>query len=108
MYNLENLKKTLGNNQDTLKILLKVFFRTIPEQIKSINEAYQNKDIETINFIAHKLKTSFLTVGMLDLVNVIREIQENCDNKNFEIANDLFEKLNAVFIKELELLENEL
>ncbi len=108
MYNLDNLRKTLGNNEETLKNLLKVFFRTVPEQLKNITEAYQIKNIEEIIFIAHKLKTSFLTVGMVELAELIKQIQDNCKNNDFSKISQLLNNLNEKSEKELISLQKEL
>ncbi|TAE70149.1 MAG: Hpt domain-containing protein [Bacteroidetes bacterium] len=108
MYNLDILRKTLGNNEDTLKNLLKVFFRTVPQQVQNLTQLYENQNIEEIIFMAHKLKTSFLTVGMVELAELIKQIQENCKNNDFSNMRILLQNLNEKTTQELNLLAKEM
>ncbi|MDD2791927.1 MAG: ATP-binding protein [Sediminibacterium sp.] len=60
---LSNLKKLFGDDPAVIRELMEHFSKNYPEEIKELNTAYENRQLEKVYTIAHNLKT---TVGALN------------------------------------------
>jgi HPt (histidine-containing phosphotransfer) domain-containing protein len=93
IYNLDKLKKNLGNDEKAFKDLLNVFLSTTPTQMKHLTEANQKQNFDQVRFIAHKLKTAFLTIGISDIGEILVQIQNACDENNTKLVQNLMTNL---------------
>jgi len=60
---LNNMKRLFGNDPAVIRELMEHFSKNYPEEIKELNSAFKNKQLEKVYSIAHNLKT---TVGALN------------------------------------------
>jgi len=76
---LQFFNKLYKNNIEKINNTLGVYLTQVPEQIKSIEEALQNKKDELLINISHSLKSTFKYLGRYDISDMAREI-EYCPN----------------------------
>ena len=105
------LRENTFNNTKTMRDLIQIYLDTTPEMIARLNEVAQNYDVNEIKTAAHKLRSSFSTMGVVTADELLSEI-ENSTNKMGKdgvlaalkkldvIANEVDKELNSA-IKEL-------
>ena len=67
---LSYLNSIADNDQTIVKELIEIFIEQLPEFTIGIKSAFKNKDWATIASLAHKAKSSVISMGMVDLGNV--------------------------------------
>ena len=82
--NLSYLNSITDNDIDLIKELITIFIDQVPEFKDGLSDGYKNKDWKKIAAVAHKAKSSVISMGMNDLGNK--------DLKNLE----LIAKLNMI------------
>jgi CheY-like chemotaxis protein len=60
---LNNMKKLFGDDPAVIRELMEHFSKNYPEELKGLNTAFKNRQLERVYSIAHNLKT---TVGALN------------------------------------------
>ena len=83
LFNLVKLEGMSRGDDKFVKKLVDIFIQTIPENLAQIMRSYEAKDIETINKIAHKIKSSIDTMGIKSLKQDILDL-EQFPNQNFD------------------------
>ena len=98
----------LGN--DAFKAeMIELFLKSTPESIKQMKEAISAANWKTVGGVAHKLKTSFSFVGMENMVQLSREIQDaGLESKNIEEIPRMVEELADYYLKSEVELKKEL
>lgn len=95
--NLLYLETTFGNNKTVINKVLTSFLNNTPQLLIDLgNQANQNNWGE-VKMIAHKIKSSFNTIGATTVGNLLAEIELGATEKNKE---NIFGLINN--IKELE------
>ena len=88
--------------QDTFDIIL----RQIPNDLFIINDAIEKLDFETINEIAHKMKSAISILTASSLQNLLQEIEQNAiEEKNIghiKILNSRLTKMCSALQIEIE------
>ena len=104
-YSLDKIKAFIGDDQEMLIKLIRIFVENGPEILNSIKISALKKDYETLAFLAHKLKTSIDHFSIKTLTNEIRLIEKYAGNKiNLNLLPSLVQKLE----QELQVTINEL
>lgn len=81
--NLSYLQSIAGDDETIINELITIFLDQIPEFTEGLDKSFEEKDWRNIAAIAHKAKSSVLSMGMEELGNV--------DLKNLElIAKEIF------------------
>lgn len=75
--NLDYLNEISDGNVDFIIDLLDMFFAQIPEYQVSLSELYNKKDWINLGKLAHKAKSAILMVGMKELANDLKKLEEN-------------------------------
>lgn len=86
--NLEVLKKTLSNDEDTLKTILQIFIEETPQELNELRLLISRENTKQTRFLAHKLKSSFKSLGATAASSILQEIEskpgEACNDKRLE------------------------
>ncbi|WP_010665011.1 Hpt domain-containing protein [Marinilabilia salmonicolor] len=81
--NLSYLQSIAGDDEGIINELITIFLDQIPEFTEGLDKSFEEKDWRNVAAIAHKAKSSVLSMGMEELGNV--------DLKNLElIAKEIF------------------
>jgi PAS domain S-box-containing protein len=102
LYSIVTLKETAGADDAFIKQMLNTFIRQGKECLGSIDEAVQNRDMDSMQAIVHKMKPSINYLKMKDMGAMIRGIQvwEKGFNNSFEdMTDNLRKKLEATITK---------
>jgi CheY-like chemotaxis protein len=89
--------------------LLDVYISELPAMIKHINSANENGDHKNLNFYAHKLKGSSMTLGIKPIAEACEELEaiakgQNLNGRTKELSEELVKKFEQV-IQELEVIK---
>ena len=105
MINLDYLNEISEGNDDLMNDLVEMFFEQVPDYQKSLNDLYQKKDWLNLGKIAHKAKSAILMVGMNDLAEKLKKLEENAkEGKNI----DEYQEIIAKFVRESDFALKEL
>lgn len=69
--NLDYMKEVSQGNTGYEREVTEQFIETIPEDLRRIEDCWQNGDIPTLKQIAHNMKTSVSVMGLTDQLNPI-------------------------------------
>jgi len=104
-YSLDRIKAFIGDDQEMLIKLIKIFLENGPQILNSIQNSLINQDYRLLAFHAHKLKTSIDHFNIKTVTSEIRLIENYANKKsNLELLPSLIQKLE----KELQVTMNEL
>jgi len=94
----------LGSNEFKIE-MVESFINTTPEAIQKMKEAINSGDWKVLGGIAHKLKTSFSFVGMENMVQLSKSLQDLglAEEKVEEIPGMVEELSNTYSKAEIEL-----
>lgn len=82
LYDLSILSQMTGGDKEFMNHMIRVFIEEAPQQIQEIKTAFSKNNTASISTVAHKLKSSCKSMGVLKLPDLILEIEKN--------AQDLF------------------
>ena len=103
--NLSYLNEISDGSNDLIIDLIDMFFIQIPEYQVSLSELNKNKDWKNLGKLAHKAKSAILMIGMKDLANELKKLEENAkDGKNI----NEFQEIIAKFVRESNIAIEEL
>jgi HPt (histidine-containing phosphotransfer) domain-containing protein len=74
---LTELNKVADGDEEFMKETISLLLVEIPENLKNINEYVSNNDIVSLKKIVHKMKSSFMLIGMKELWPVIGVIEKS-------------------------------
>ena len=104
-YNLERIQAFVGEDEEMIKKVVKMFLKNSPQKLKNIKESHKLNDLKKLAFNAHKLKNSIDHFSIEALTTTIREI-ENYSKSGTHI--DLLPSLIQMLEKELKEAINEI
>ncbi len=89
--------------------LIEIYIEDLPHTIKQIKHAQVNKDAKMLQFNAHKLKGSSVTLGIDSISEICHELERKARENEFDelteiLVSDLTKKIEIV-IKELEKIK---
>ena len=103
--NLSYLNEISDGNTGFINDLIEMFFEQIPEYQKSLNNYYSKKEWINLGKTAHKAKSAILMVGMKELADDLKKLEENAkEEKNITEYKEIIAKFvyeSNVAIKEL-------
>lgn len=82
-----------GNNKASLKQNLTIFTNNIDTEIDKLNQALEQKDIETIAKIAHKMNGSCSYMAAEQIKTSCEQVFLACKAGNFNILKQLIDNL---------------
>lgn len=75
LFDLSKLKEISKGNQAFVEKMIKLFSDQAPSSVREIREAYEQKDLEKVKAVAHRLKPSIDNMGIHSLTKEIRQIE---------------------------------
>lgn len=106
-----SLEQTFDNDPDIIKSILNIFLEESTKDYKTLQKAIKDKDLLTSQSMAHKLKSSFKTLGLNREAEILKEIEHSSENITSQDKNSLLiKKLDSDFpliIQEIKTLLTE-
>jgi HPt (histidine-containing phosphotransfer) domain-containing protein len=103
---LSYLNEISDGSNDLINDLIEMFFEQIPEYQESLNEFYSTKEWVNLGKTAHKAKSAILMVGMKELADELKKLEENAkEGKNINEYKEIIAKFvreSNTAIKELQ------
>ena len=90
---LSMFTESLKLNKNIVKQLVNVYFESVGEDLKSLKEAVENKDLDKIYKLAHKINGASANLKMEEVVSIAKELEKNALNKVKIDYQEKFEKL---------------
>lgn len=100
---------TSENDFEFFKEMLDVYLQEIPKNISMIKQSVLQKDAEQLKFYVHKIKGTFLTLGITEFMNHIKILQDaainnNIDDEVFKTFTDFSAKTETI-LEEISILK---
>lgn len=96
------LKETFDNDEEFISSLLEVFIQTTPEDHKSLRTCIEREYYSRASSLAHKMKSSFMNLGMTVHGHHLQQIESNIIKKEgIEEAKKHFTVFNQMYTKAL-------
>jgi HPt (histidine-containing phosphotransfer) domain-containing protein len=87
--------------------MLTVFLEQTPQAVNNIEKHFNNKDWKALRSAAHKLKASFMFMGIKELPDIVNSVEEYAANEiNLDLLPEMILKIkeiSAMAMKELEI-----
>jgi HPt (histidine-containing phosphotransfer) domain-containing protein len=81
-YDLTMLRRISRGDQEFIRKVLRVFIETMPALLLQLDLACKQEDWETISRIAHQMKASIDTFGIVRARQAVRVIESNASTRN--------------------------
>lgn len=106
-YNLEQLEAIASGNEDFVIKMVNMFLEMTPALLERIAAGIQIQDWTEVKSAVHKMKPSVDMMGVTDLYQVIRDIENNAKtNTNLEQIPELYFTLSDTLEQFFEQLRN--
>lgn len=106
MINLDYLNDVTGNDFETKKQLIELFFSQEKEIAANLKNAMENCDYENLSKIAHLAKSTLKIMGINDVSDKMKELQElasqNIEHEKYQSIIDFYFENMPLALKELE------
>ena len=97
LYDISDIQTISRGNNDFLLKMLKMFIDYTPHNIKEMKEKYASKDLTGMGELAHSIKPTIDSMGIVSIKDTIREIEKMGKEKNDnEQLPGLLEKVESV------------
>lgn len=82
LYNINKLKEIFKNDNAQLQKMIAIFIEQSETSLKQINTSYLNSDLNDVYQIAHRIKPSIDSMGIISLKETIRFIEKEAKENN--------------------------
>ncbi|WP_106794918.1 ATP-binding protein [Aquimarina sp. Aq78] len=97
---LSFLKKTFDNDTEIIQGVLQMFIDETPKDYQKLKQAIEERNWDVTREIAHKLKSSFKTIGLKNETNILQKIEYSSKEKiEFSLLKEYFLTLNQSYHK---------
>lgn len=97
LYDLSYLKENISNDEDVIRELIMIFLENTPQDLKNLNRAYNENNLEQVALTAHKMKSSLDVLKIKPLHDVIRRIDKPFKAEEFkDELPEIINKINNV------------
>lgn len=90
---LSYLERTFDGNKDTISIVLQSFINNTPQLTKELIDCITNASWENAKMLAHKIKSSFITIGAKKTGDLLEKIEMESSDENKDVIQRLIKKL---------------
>lgn len=77
LYDLSMVQAIAGGDEGFIKKMVQIFLDTMPPSIEQLQRECQNKNWDALSKMAHKMKSTIDSMGIVRLKDVIRNIESN-------------------------------
>ena len=100
--NIAKLNETFDNDEEFIISLLEIFIADTPDDFKSLSRCVEREFYSRASELAHKLKSSFMNLGMTHQGYLLQQIEKNISNQaSVETGVKYFEQFKRVYTKTL-------
>lgn len=100
--NITRLKETFDNDEEFIISLLEVFIADTPDDFNSLSTCVERKFYTRASELAHKLKSSFMNLGMTHQGYLLQQIEKNISTgEGVETGIKYFEQFKKIYTKTL-------
>ncbi len=100
--NIAKLKETFDNDEEFIISLLEVFIADTPDDFNSLSTCVERKFYPRASELAHKLKSSFMNLGMMHQGHLLQQIEKNISTREgVETGVKYFEQFKKIYTKTL-------
>jgi HPt (histidine-containing phosphotransfer) domain-containing protein len=92
---LSYLREVTGDDNDIIQEMLELFINDTPQALKGLQEKYEASDWDSVRAVAHKIKPSFMFVGLQNFHNKLTSIENNAREKT---SINMSAKVKLVFV----------
>jgi signal transduction histidine kinase/ligand-binding sensor domain-containing protein/DNA-binding NarL/FixJ family response regulator/HPt (histidine-containing phosphotransfer) domain-containing protein len=106
---LAHLCQLMNGNPKHILTMLDVFLKQLPQSVQELDDAIITENWEQVNYIAHTIKSTILTIGIDPLSHIVREIEaaSEVENPNLIQLLNLFEDFKQRSEQEIPRLKEE-
>jgi HPt (histidine-containing phosphotransfer) domain-containing protein len=90
---LVDLRENFDHDKEILGTILDMFMLEVPQDCSLLEQHIENGDYKEARLQAHKIKSSYRTLGINDMANILQEI-ENCVKNEIETIPSLLAQFN--------------
>jgi|AntRauTorcE11898_2_1112593.scaffolds.fasta_scaffold77688_1 HPt (histidine-containing phosphotransfer) domain-containing protein len=109
---LSYLEDLTGGDNEVMKEMIELLIEETPKHLENIKAAQNEKNWSGLRAEAHKIKPMFLYVGLIELNELCKQIEENAKNiQDINSTKELIAKLESGYnevAKDLKLKASEL
>ncbi|AXT50184.1 response regulator [Aquimarina sp. BL5] len=69
------LYQTFSGDSETIKSILQIFIEETPKDYKKLQSAVKDKNVLLVSELAHKLKSSFKTLGLSEQATILQQME---------------------------------
>ena len=100
--NIAKLKETFDNDEEFIVSLLEVFIADTPDDFNSLSTCVERKFYPRASELAHKLKSSFMNLGMTHQGYLLQQIEKNISTgEGVQTGLKYFEQFKKIYTKTL-------
>jgi PAS domain S-box-containing protein len=104
--NLSYLEEISANNTEFIRDMIRLFIRQTPQFLQMLHHACHTANWEDIKYIAHKMKSTLATIGIIELESVMMQIESFATQENYleeiirlatyvtDVCTQVFDELN--------------
>ena len=108
LIDLTYLKGLSDGDDQFVKKMLSLFLVQMPEAISNLEKHYNNKEWNLLRTTAHKLKASYMFLGVKDLPEMVGSVEEHATNKTkLDLLPEIIFNIKDISRTILEELETE-
>ena len=106
LIDLTYLNGIANGSDEFIKKMLFLFLTQTPEAVSNLEKHLNNKDWNALRFTAHKLKASFIFIGVKEIPDIISTVEEYAENGvNLDLLPEMIfriKEVSGLVMKELE------
>ncbi|MDD3052631.1 MAG: Hpt domain-containing protein, partial [Candidatus Cloacimonetes bacterium] len=91
-FDKDKLLRKIGNDNEVMTALISTVLEIFPGYFQSLERAVEEKNIENIKMIAHKIKGGALNMSFAEIVEIVTQLEEN-NAEDFLLTIELYRKL---------------
>jgi HPt (histidine-containing phosphotransfer) domain-containing protein len=99
---VEAYVERMGGNREIAETIIKGFIELLPVQLRNIEQAIANGDIETVDREAHSIKGGASNVFANDLMLAAKELEMHAKSASLENARELLERIEKEYERLIE------
>ena len=97
LYDLSMVRSVSGGDDEFIKKMVLLFIETVPQNVDELNKALKNENWDQVSKMAHKLKSTIDSMGIISLKTDIRTVEANAKQKeSLQLLPSLASKIEMV------------
>jgi len=100
LYDLSMVRSVSGGDETFIKKMVQIFIETVPQGVRDLQEAFEKQEWQRLGKVAHKLKSTVDSMGIIALKDDIRVIENNSKHETETASLGPFVKKVTAIINE--------